>query len=170
MLNLSEWEDFPDVPDTANTRQSNNRMYAHLWLVIAFPRPAAKNKRAGRVEMLYSCPTKMRHLQLCACCKVPVLDNHLYSILSILPDSIFHIPSLTPLVFSSSITFSFLIVIRLRHTINANAISVETPFTRECWSLVWKLFLGKTNLNLVETTSFSGLSQIIIFPPQYFSF
>ena len=58
---------------------------------------------------------------------IPVLDNHLYSILSILPDFIFHIPSLTPL-FSSSITFSFLIVIRLHHTINANAISVETPY------------------------------------------
>ena len=56
-----------------------------------------------------------------------LLDNHLYSIFSILPDSIFHIPSLTP-QFSSSITFSFLIVIWLRHTINANAISVETPY------------------------------------------
>ena len=59
--------------------------------------------------------------------KAIVLDNHLYSILSILPDSIFHIPSLTPLS-SSSITFSFLIVIRLRHAINANATSVETPY------------------------------------------
>ena len=56
-----------------------------------------------------------------------VLDNHLYSILSILPDSLFHIPSLTP-QFSSSITFSFLIVIRLRHAINANTTSVETPY------------------------------------------
>ena len=58
--------------------------------------------------------------------KIYLLDNHLYSIFSIIPDSIFYIPSLTPL-FSSSITFSFLIVIRLRHTINANAISVDTP-------------------------------------------
>ena len=56
-----------------------------------------------------------------------VLDNHLYSTFSILPDSIFHIPSLTPL-FSFPITFSFLIMIRLRHTINANATSVETPY------------------------------------------
>ena len=73
-----------------------------------------------------------------------LLDNHLYSILSILPDSIFHIPSLTPLFSSCSITFSFLIVVRLRHTINANAISVETPYDARSSP---KMFQNRTHCN-----------------------
>jgi len=56
-----------------------------------------------------------------------VLDNHTYSILSILPDSWFHIPSQTP-------TFTFLIVSRLHEGHHATSPQEDTiPFIQRCF-------------------------------------